>query len=66
MVRQTVPNFRSKTLNQTKGDIDKLRLGKISLQETVRMKISINSGFSNVFYGKNWKPGNTVNQQKAF
>ena len=39
------------TLNQTKGDINKLRLGKISLQETVRMKISIDSGFSNVFYG---------------
>ena len=40
--------------------------GKISLQKTVRMKLSIDSGFSNVFYGKKRKPGNAGNQQKAF
>ena len=54
------------TLNQTKRDIEKLCLGKISLQKTVRMKLSVDSGFSNVFYGKKRKPGNTGNQQKAF
>ena len=53
-------------LNQTKRDINKLCLGKISLQKTVRMKLSVDSGFSNVFYGKKWKPGNAGNQQKAF
>ena len=54
------------TLNQTKGDIDKLRLGKISLQKTVKTKISVDSRFSNVLYGKKRKPGNAGNQQKAF
>ena len=54
------------TLNQTKRDINKLCLGKISLQKTVRMKLSVDSGFSNVFYGKKRKPGNAGNQQKAF
>ena len=54
------------TLNQTKRDINKLCLGKISLQKTVRMKLSVDSGFSIVFYGKKRKPGNAGNQQKAF
>ena len=54
------------TLNQTKRDINKLCLGKISLQKTVRMKLFVDSGFSNVFYGKKQKPGNAGNQQKAF
>ena len=54
------------TLNHTKRDINKLCLGKISLQKTVRMKLSVDSGFSNVFYGKKRKPGNAGNQQKAF
>ena len=53
-------------LNQTKRDINKLCLGKISLQKTARIKLSVDSGFSNVFYGKKRKPGNTGNQQKAF
>ena len=53
-------------LNQTKRDINKLCLGKISLQKTVRMKLSVDSGFSNVFYGKKRKPRNAGNQQKAF
>ena len=38
------------TLSQTKRDINKLCLGKISLQKTIKMKLSIDSGFSNVFY----------------
>ena len=54
------------TLNQTKRDINKLCLGKISLQKTVRMKLSVDSGFCNVFYGKKQKLGNAGNQQKAF
>ena len=54
------------TLNQTKRNINKLCLGKISLQKAARMKLSVDSGFSNVFYGKKRKPRNTGNQQKAF
>ena len=38
---------------QTKRDISKSCLGKISLQKTVRIKLSVDSGFLNVFYGKN-------------
>ena len=30
------------------------------------MKLSVDSGLSNVFYGKKRKPGNAGNQQKAF
>ena len=30
------------------------------------MKLSVDSGFSNAFYGKKVKPGNAGNQQKAF
>ena len=40
-------------LYQIKREINKLCLGKISLQKTVRMKLSVDSGFSNVFYCKN-------------
>ena len=29
-------------------------------------KFSVDSGFSNVFYGKKRKPGNAGNQQKVF
>ena len=47
-------------------DINKLYLGKFSLQKTVRMKLSVDSGFLNVFYGKKRKPGNAGNQQKTF
>ena len=54
------------TLYQTKRDINKLCLGKISLQKTVRMKLSVVSGFSNMLYGKKRKPGNAGNWQKAF
>ena len=41
------------TFNQTKRDINELCLGKISLQKTVRMKLSVDSVFSNVFMIKN-------------
>ena len=44
------------TLNQTKRDINKLCLGKISLQKTVTMKLSVDTGFSNVFYSKYENP----------
>ena len=40
-------------LKQTKRDINKLCMGEISLQKTVAMKLSVDSGFSNVFCGKN-------------
>ena len=33
-------------LNQTKRNINKLCLGKISLQKTLRIKFSLDSGFS--------------------
>ena len=56
----------SQILNQTKRNINKFCLGKISHQKTVRTKISIKSWFSNMLYGKKWKPENTGNQQKAF
>ena len=32
----------------------------------LRIKFSIDSTFSNMHYGKKWKPGNVGNQQKAF
>ena len=54
------------TLNQTKRDINKLWLGKISLQKTVRMKRSVGSGFSNLLYDKKRKLGNAANKQKVF
>ena len=53
-------------LNQTKRNINKLCLGKISLEKTLRIKFSVDSRFSNEFYGKKRKPGNAGNQQKAF
>ena len=51
---------------QTKRNINKLCLGKISHHKTVRIKFSVESGFSNELYGKKRKPGNAGNQQKAF
>ena len=53
------------TLNQTTRDINKLCLGKISFQKTVRLKFSLDSEFLNVLYGKKRKPENAGNQQKA-
>ena len=53
-------------LNQTKRNINKVCLGKISRHKTVRIKFSVDSGFSNMLYGKRQKPGNAGNQQKAF
>ena len=40
--------------------------GKISRQKAVRIKVSVDSAFSNRLYGKKRKPGNAGNQQKAF
>ena len=51
-----------KILNQIWRNINKLCLGKISRQKDVRMKFSVDSAFSNMFYGKNQKPGNAGNQ----
>ena len=53
-------------LNQTERYIDKLCLGKISRYKTVRIKFSVDSGFSNKPYDKKWKHGNAGNQHKAF
>ena len=47
-------------LNQTKTNV-KLCLGKISLQKTLRIKFSVDSGFSNELCGKKRKPGNAGN-----
>ena len=48
-------------LNQTKRCIDKLCLGKISRYKTVRIKFSVESGFSNKLYDKRRKHGNAGN-----
>ena len=53
-------------LNQTKRNINKLCLGKISLQKTLKIKFSVDSGFTHEIHGKKRKPGNAGNQQKAF
>ena len=53
-------------LNQTKRYINKLCLGKISRYKTVRIKFSMDSGFSNKPYDKVQKHGNAGNQHKAF
>ena len=53
-------------LNQTKRCINKLCLGKISRYKTVRIKFSVDSGFSNKPYDKKRKHGNAGNQHKGF
>ena len=53
-------------LNQTKRYINKLCLEKISRYKTVRIKFSVDSGFSNKPYDKKRKHGNAGNQHKAF
>ena len=40
-------------LNQIKRNINKLRLGEISLQQAVRIEFSVDFAFSNMLYGKN-------------
>ena len=52
--------------NKTKRYINKLCLGKISLYKTVRIKFSMDSGFSNKPYDKKRKHGNAGSQHKAF
>ena len=59
-------NWSGQRLYQTKRYINKLCLGKISLQTTVSMKLSVVSGFSNMLYCIKGKPGNAGNRQKAF
>ena len=53
-------------LNQTKRNINKLYLGKISRYKTVRIKFSVDSGFSSKPYDKKRKHRNAGNQQIAF
>ena len=53
-------------LNQSKRCINKLCLGNISGYKTVRIKFSVDSGFSNKHYDKKRKHGNVGNQHKAF
>ena len=67
-------------LKQIKRIINQWYLGKISHLKAIikfnkiinlsnselRIKFSIESTFSNMHYGKKWKPGNVGNQQKAF
>ena len=53
-------------LYQTKRNINKLCSGKISLQKTLRIKFSIDSGILNELYGKKQKHENTRNRQKTF
>ena len=49
-------------LNQTKRNINKLCLGKISRHKTVRINFSVDFGFSNELYGQKRKPRNVRNQ----
>ena len=51
-------------LNQTKRNINKLWLGKISPHKIVRTKFFVDSGFR--ISSKKRKPGNAESQQKAF
>ena len=48
-------------LKQTKRCINKSCLGKISRYKTVRIKFSVESGFSNKLYDKRRKHGNAGN-----
>ena len=66
-ITEMIEKFIKVTKHLTKlREMNKLSLRKISLLKTVRMKLSVDSGFSNVFYGKKRKPGNAGNQQKVF
>ena len=60
-------NFRkvTKYLTKLKKNINKLCLVKISRHKTVRIKFSVDSGFSNELYGQKRKSRNARNQQKA-
>ena len=51
-------------LNQIKRNINKLRLGKITLQKAIGIKFSVDSTFSNIFYGKKRKPENAEINRK--
>ena len=53
-------------LNRTERSVNKLCSRRISLQRTLRIKLSVDSSFTNELYGKKRKSGNAGNQQKAF
>ena len=55
---------RDQIPNQTKRNINKLCLGKISLEKTPRITFFVDSGFSNELYFKKRTPRNAGNQQK--
>ena len=66
-IMEKMENFIKVTKNLTKLKETSINcLGKISIQKTLRIKFSIDSGLSNVLYGKKQKPRNAGNQQKAF
>ena len=46
--------------------LNKLCLGKISRYKTIRIKLSVDSRFSNKLYDRKRKHGNAGNQHKAF
>ena len=56
----------TKYLTKLNENINKLCMGKISLEKTLRIKFSVDFRFSNELYGKKRKPGNAGNEQKAF
>ena len=53
------------TLNQTKRNINKSCLGEISFEKALKIKFSVDSGFSNKLYGKNQNP-ETPKSTKSF
>ena len=56
----------AKDFTKLKDTLTNYAWGKISLQTTARMKLSVVSGFSNMLYCIKGKPGNAGNRQKAF
>ena len=56
----------TKHLTKLKETLTNYVYEKSHFKKTVRMKLSVDSRFSNVFYGKKQKPGYAGNQQKAF
>ena len=53
-------------LNQTKRDITRLCLRKVSCQMVVRIKFPVNSAFLNLLYGTKRKPQNAGKQKNVF
>ena len=67
-ITEIIQNFIkvTKHLTKLKKTLTNYVWEKSNFEKTVRMKLSLESGFSNVFYGKKRKPRNAGNQQKAF